>query len=576
MRWLRKEDWRRLAGAFRERCQAAREAFLAACDDPGGAQRRALAECIQPNRDTEFGRAHGFSGIREPADYRRQVPIRDYDELSPWIDRAVAGGERVLTAEPPNLWLRTSGTTGPSKTIPQTPVWRHRFRGPAIYAQWAAYLLYHPELADHSHATMDLSWERDTPTHFLGRGVPYQAITHREASLGGADWTPPWHDAPWFSYGAEAAQYGRRMYLRLRHFVGRDLRAIVAVNPSTPIVLANHLAASGPELAREIFEGTVFGGKASPPDRTLARALERMISRSGALRPREVWPRLNLVVCWRSASAALYADELRSLYPHAELLPFSTTGTEGVVTLPVDRHPTAGVLAVTQGFYELLPHDEHGQGPCDPHARTLLPDELTVGRDYRLVLTQANGLYRYAVGDVYRVLEYVGGVPRLEYIARDGVFSSFTGEKLTEAQVAASTQAALRARGVRAARFTCCPTWARPPRYTLVVEPDAPLSAAQQGLLARELDLQLSAHNDEYGSKRASGRLDPPAVEVVEPRTFQRYWDERVAAGASAAQLKHLWLQRDDAILAHLRRIGGGLRAGVEAGPPARDTEPAA
>jgi len=42
---------------------------------------------------------------------------------------------------------------------------------------------------------------------------------------------------------------------------------------------------------------------------------------------------LNLIVCWRSASAALYTKQLTGAFPDAEFLPFSTTGTEGVVTI---------------------------------------------------------------------------------------------------------------------------------------------------------------------------------------------------------------------------------------------------
>ena len=49
---------------------------------------------------------------------------------------------------------------------------------------------------------------------------------------------------------------------------------IVAVNPSTPIALANHLATSGPELVKDAFDGTLFGRATFPPDPPLARSLE--------------------------------------------------------------------------------------------------------------------------------------------------------------------------------------------------------------------------------------------------------------------------------------------------------------
>jgi hypothetical protein len=246
-------------------------------------------------------------------------------------------------------------------------------------------------------------------------------------------------------------------------------------------------------------------------------------------------------------------DQLHEVFPDAELLPFSTTGTEGVVTMPVDRHPTAGLLAVTQGYFEFLP-----EGDSEETGREALSfDELTVGKDYLLVMTQANGLYRYAVGDVYRVLEFVGKVPRLEFVSRDGVFSSFTGEKLTEVQVTEAAKNALQIVGIRATRFTCCPTWGTPPHYTLVVEPKDAVPAQLGARLNREFDVQLGLANDEYGSKRASNRLGEAVSKLVAPSTFQKYWDERVANGSSAVQLKHRWLQKDDAIVAPLLRLGG-------------------
>jgi len=526
---------------------------MSACEHPAEVQQSFILRWIQKNALTAFGREHGFSAIRSIADYRRAVPVRNYEQYSAWTERSAAGESNVLTEEAPNLWLRTSATTGAPKKIPHTAYWRENHRGPAIYAQWANYLQYHSYLAAHPHATLDLSWERDVAHDWLGHGVPYQAITHRSASLGPKDWTPPWYDAPWFTFGEDTATYASRMYLRLRHFVGRDLRVLVAVNPSTPLAFANHLERCAPQLVADIRDGTMLGKPFGSPDRELARKLDQLLSRKGELRPADVWPNLNLVVGWKSASASLYVDQLHEVFPHAEVLPFSTTGTEGVVTMPVDRHPTAGLLAVTQGYFEFLPEGEHGEAGQE----ALGMDELSVGKDYLLVMTQANGLYRYAVGDVYRVLEFVGKVPRLEFVSRDGVFSSFTGEKLTEVQVTEAAKNALQNVGIRATRFTCCPTWGAPPYYTLVVEPKDAISEQTRARLDREFDVQLGLANDEYGSKRASNRLGEAVSKLVAPSTFQKYWDERVANGSSAVQLKHRWLQKDDAIVAPLLRLSG-------------------
>jgi len=65
------------APGFIRRCEEAREALLRACGDPREAQRRVLAECVGPTRDTHFGREHGFARIREVADLRRKLADAD-------------------------------------------------------------------------------------------------------------------------------------------------------------------------------------------------------------------------------------------------------------------------------------------------------------------------------------------------------------------------------------------------------------------------------------------------------------------------------------------------------------------
>jgi hypothetical protein len=49
--------------------------------DPAGVQERALLRLTAAARDTEFGLAHGFGGIRSVAEYQARVPVRDYGEL---------------------------------------------------------------------------------------------------------------------------------------------------------------------------------------------------------------------------------------------------------------------------------------------------------------------------------------------------------------------------------------------------------------------------------------------------------------------------------------------------------------
>jgi hypothetical protein len=100
--------------------------FETATLDPVGAQQRKLLEILTANRDTEYGRAHGFSKIQDLAGYQRSVPVVTYEDLRGHVDRMARGDQNVLTAEAPVMFAMTSGTTGNHKLIPVTPTCRGR------------------------------------------------------------------------------------------------------------------------------------------------------------------------------------------------------------------------------------------------------------------------------------------------------------------------------------------------------------------------------------------------------------------------------------------------------------------
>lgn len=87
---------------------------------PGPSQQRIFSHLIEKAKDTAFGRDHGFSSIRNHDDFRRQVPVRDYEGLKPYMDRVIRGEENVLWKGKPEYFAKTSGTTSGTKYIPIT------------------------------------------------------------------------------------------------------------------------------------------------------------------------------------------------------------------------------------------------------------------------------------------------------------------------------------------------------------------------------------------------------------------------------------------------------------------------
>ena len=88
--------------------------------NPIESQEKTFQKLIATARETTFGRDHNFRSIKTPADFSQFVPIRDYEELSPYIDRMVAGEEDILWPGKPIYFSKTSGTTSGAKYIPIT------------------------------------------------------------------------------------------------------------------------------------------------------------------------------------------------------------------------------------------------------------------------------------------------------------------------------------------------------------------------------------------------------------------------------------------------------------------------
>ena len=88
--------------------------------DPVGTQERVFRDLIKTAQNTAFGQDHDFKNINNYADFAKQVPIRDYEALRPYVDRVVEGESDILWPGKPLYFAKTSGTTSGAKYIPLT------------------------------------------------------------------------------------------------------------------------------------------------------------------------------------------------------------------------------------------------------------------------------------------------------------------------------------------------------------------------------------------------------------------------------------------------------------------------
>lgn len=525
-----------------------RRRIVDALKDPAAAQRRVLRAVLETNAGTAFGREHRFDRMRDIEDFRA-VPIRNYADLEPWIDRAAAGEQDVLSADAPLAFFTSSGSTGAPKKVPVTSGFVRDCYLPFLFAAYAGVLERHPELLAET-STLSLKHDPDAQTATTASGLPHVGASQLDLSRFGDLAYEPGTRAPWGQLPDDLAGGDtlERLYHRTRLAAEHDVRCIVGINPAQVAALPWLLDRWWPDLVGEVHDGTLGGRPHGAPNPQRARELARLGEYFGTLRPAHLWPRLELLVCWPTGLASLYLPRLREAYGEGvRVHPAPVAASEGPIALALDRHPTAGTLVVSSVFYEFVPADR----PLRPDADTLLFDELESGEEYQVLLTHVGGFARYAVGDVVRVADVRCGVPRVEYAGRS-VTSSAVGEQLRESHVVRATLGACGDTGIElhnaATRVQDGPV----PHYDLALAARGAVDPPEVSAFTSAYDRHLGELSPRYGAARASGTLGAPQVHVTAPDGFLREWERRVEEGSRPPQVKDRVFWRDDTAWARL------------------------
>jgi len=77
-------------------------------------------ELVKVAKSTWFGKEHDFDGIQNYQEFKERVPIRDYEDIKPYIKRILSGERDVMWKGSPLYFSKTSGTTSGTKYIPLT------------------------------------------------------------------------------------------------------------------------------------------------------------------------------------------------------------------------------------------------------------------------------------------------------------------------------------------------------------------------------------------------------------------------------------------------------------------------
>ena len=83
-------------------------------------QENILQQLIKVGKGTEYGRSLGLDKITKYEEFRQVIPVQDYEQMRPWIDKIKEGKHNILWKGRPIYLAKTSGTTSGTKYIPIT------------------------------------------------------------------------------------------------------------------------------------------------------------------------------------------------------------------------------------------------------------------------------------------------------------------------------------------------------------------------------------------------------------------------------------------------------------------------
>ena len=114
----------------REKARRQLRQALALTEDCRTSQQQTLARILELNAGSQFSEDMGLSQIREFSQFRRAIPVGDYERIRPYIDRMQNGDFQALLGKSNRLlmYALTSGTTNASKLIPITETFLKDYR----------------------------------------------------------------------------------------------------------------------------------------------------------------------------------------------------------------------------------------------------------------------------------------------------------------------------------------------------------------------------------------------------------------------------------------------------------------
>jgi hypothetical protein len=371
-------------------------------------QDKIFLQLLQKGAKTKFGRDHQFAQIKSHADFVKQVPIRDYEGLKPYIELVTQGQPDILWPGKPMYFAKTSGTTSGVKYIPLT--------------------------------------KDSLPNHF---GTARNALFNYMASTGKGQFMDG--KMIFLSGSPEMDTKGGILTGRLSGIVNHQVPAWLRTN-QLPSYTTNCIEAWETKLdaiVRETIHQDMRLISGIPP--WVQMYYERLLQESGKSTILELFPNLSMFA-YGGVNFEPYRSKLEELVG-ARLDSVETyPASEGFIAFQ-DAWPHEGLLLNSNSgiFFEFVPASEI----FEPQPTRLSLRDVQIGVNYALIINNNAGLWGYNIGDT---VEFVSLNPhRLIVTGRIKHFISAFGEHVIGKEVDNAMQQAADAAGLRIVEFTVAP-----------------------------------------------------------------------------------------------------------------------
>ncbi|MFM7083857.1 MAG: GH3 auxin-responsive promoter family protein, partial [Hyphomicrobium sp.] len=280
----------------------------------------------------------------------------------------------------------------------------------------------------------------------------------------------------------------------------------------------------------DIYDGTLQGfseisspllkSKIAPllkPQKKRALYLESLLKDHSELYPKHYW-NTELITCWTGGTVGYKSQNLYRYYGDCPVRDIGYVSCEGRHTIPLAEGTPAGPLIPDGAFYEFIPLGA---------TKTKLAHELDIGREYLILVTTSNGLYRYKIDDIVCCRGYLEQTPVLEFIRKTSDYSDMEGEKLSAQQVISAVRDVANKHNVNILDFGFAGERREnlPPRYKIYLEPlnDVQIDPKALFQLAEDIDKHLISSNLCYCQKRSDGSLDSLNPVILPKGTWHKF-----------------------------------------------------